>query len=207
MLQLFFVLLARLSLTFPKAPSSSGMTLAALIMIGMLAALVYMGWNVVKAFQGKSLAPAPGWSNLAIPILSVVGLGVALYLTLVETTSIPVVCGPIGDCNTVQQSTYARVFGVIPVGVLGALGYLAILAAWAWIKLRKDRLAGYAPLAIFGMGVFGTLFSVYLTYLELFVIRAVCIWCLSSAVIMTLLMLVSLPAATQWLSAPEEEDL
>ena len=184
----------------------NGMSLAWIIMVGMLVALVYTGWQVTRSFQGKPFPPAPKWFNLAIPILSLVGLGVALYLTLIESTSIPAVCGPIGDCNTVQQSSYARLFGVIPVGLLGAVGYLAILAAWAWQKARKDGLAGYVPLALFGMSLFGTLFSVYLTYLELFVIRAVCIWCLSSAVIITLLMLVSLPAASLWLAASEEED-
>jgi uncharacterized membrane protein len=54
------------------------------------------------------------------------------------------------------------------------------------------------------MALFGTVFSIYLTYLELFVIKAVCIWCLSSAVIMALLMLLTLPAATQWLAVSDQ---
>jgi len=191
---------------YPEAPKSSGMTLAAIILLGMFAALIFTGWMVMRVFQGQAVPPSPGWFNLAILVLSLAGLGVALYLTLIEATSIPAICGPIGDCNTVQQSPYARLLGVIPVGLLGVLGYLAILAAWALRKFRSGRLADYSPIAIFGMGIFGTLYSVYLTYLELFVIKAVCIWCLSSAVIMTLLMLVSLPAAVQWLAASEEED-
>ena len=52
----------------------------------------------------------------------------------------------------------------------------------------------------------GLVFSIYLTYLELFVIHAVCIWCLSSAVIMALLMLLTLPAATQWVAVSDEEE-
>jgi uncharacterized membrane protein len=59
---------------------------------------------------------------------------------------------------------------------------------------------------MFGMAVFGVLYSFYLTYLELFVIRAVCIWCLSSAAIITLLMLLSLGPASKWLAAMDEED-
>jgi len=192
--------------TAPKASSSNGLTLAALIMVGMLSALVVTGWVVARAFQGQPLTSKASWFNLAIPILAVIGLGVAIYLMVIEITSIPAICGPIGDCNTVQQSPYSRVFGVLPVGVLGALGYLGVLAAWLWGRFSSGKLAAFMPLAIFGMGIFGTLFSVYLTYLELFVIKAVCIWCLSSAVIITLLMLVSLPAASQWLAASEEDD-
>jgi uncharacterized membrane protein len=197
---------ASLSESSSKASSSNGLTLAAGMMVGMLASLVVAGWVVAKAFQGQPLTSKASWFNLAIPVLAVIGLGVAIYLTVIEITSIPAICGPIGDCNTVQQSPYSRVFGVIPVGVLGALGYLGILAAWLWGKFTSGKLAAFMPLAIFGMGIFGTLFSVYLTYLELFVIKAVCIWCLSSAVIITLLMLVSLPAASQWLAASEEDD-
>jgi len=190
----------------PKASSSSGLTLAAIIMVGMLISLVFTGWVLARAFQGQPLTSGSGWFHLAIPVLAVIGLGVAIYLTVIEVTSIPAICGPIGDCNTVQQSPYSRVFGLIPVGVLGALGYLGILGAWLWGKFSSGKMAAYMPLAIFGMGIFGTLFSVYLTYLELFVIKAVCIWCLSSAVIITLLMLVSLPSASQWLAASEEDD-
>jgi uncharacterized membrane protein len=200
------VLISLLSIFQPKASSSSGLTLAAILMVGMLVSLGITGWVVARAFQGHSLLLMPGWLNWAIPILAIIGLGVSTYLIVIETTSIPAVCGPIGDCNTVQQSPYSHVFGFIPVGLLGALGYLGILAAWLLGKFSAGKLADYMPLAIFGMGIFGTFFSVYLTYLELFVIKAVCIWCLSSAVIITLLMLVSLPAASRWLAASEEED-
>ena len=132
-----------------------------------------------------------------MPVLALVGLGVALYLAYVETQAVPAVCGPVGDCNAVQRSPYARLFGVLPIGVLGTVGYLVILAAWLWGRLRSDRLAAYMPLILFSMSLFGVLFSVYLTYLEPFVIRAVCVWCLTSAVIVTLLMLFSASPALQ----------
>jgi len=102
-----------------------------------------------------------------------------------------------GDCNAVQSSEYARLFGILPVGVLGVIGYLLILAAWATPQLQRNRLAAYMPLAVFGMALFGVFFSLYLTYLEPFVIRAVCMWCVTSAVIMTLLLLLSLKPALQ----------
>jgi uncharacterized membrane protein len=175
----------------------NGFGLAVAIMAGMIAALFYTGVTVVRGPGGNTPLRSPAWPELAIPLLALAGLGVAGYLAYVETQAVPAVCGPVGDCNAVQNSPYARLFGVLPVGVLGAAGYVAILAVWLWGRLRSDRLAGYTPLALLGIAVFGVLFSLYLTYLEPFVIRAVCAWCLTSAVIITLLMLLSLKPALQ----------
>jgi uncharacterized membrane protein len=180
------------------------MTLAALIEIGLLLALIFSGVVLARAWQGKTIRLDPRL-ELAIPLLSLLGLGVAIYLTYVETTQAVAVCGPVGDCNSVQNSPYAKLFGVLPVGLLGAGGYLIILAAWAWGRWREDVLADYVPPAILGMSVFGTLFSVYLTYLELFVIKAACIWCLSSAALIALIMLASLPRAASWIASTEDE--
>lgn len=203
---MFFVLSKFLLKTiFSSEMQWNGLALGAVIMIGMLAALVFTSWMLARAFQDKPILRAPAWYDRAIPFLALAGIGVALYLTVIEATAIPAICGPVGDCNAVQQSPYAWLFGVLPVGLLGIIGFLAILVVWIWQKVRKDKIAGLAPLALFGMAVFGTLFSVYLTYLELFVIHAVCIWCLSSAVLITLIMLVSLPAASRWLAALEED--
>lgn len=189
------------------AGQSSGSELAAVVMIGMVAALIYTGVVFVRAWLGRSgnAASPPAWIDALIPGLVIAGLGVAGYLTHVETQAVPAVCGPVGDCNAVQASPYAKLFGVLPVGVLGLIGYVAILAAWLWGRFRSDRLADYAPLGVLGMTAFGVLFSVYLTYLELFVIYAVCMWCLASAVIMTLLMLLATPEAMASF-APEEAE-
>ena len=184
---------------------SNGMALAWATIIGMFAALLVVGIFVVRAFQGRPL-PLAAWVEWSIPFLAIAGLGVALYLTYVETTSARAICGPIGDCNAVQQSPYAKLFGILPVGLLGAFGYVAILLAWLYRRFRRDRLAHLAGPALFGMGLFGTLFSIYLTYLEIFVIKAVCIWCISSAILITLLMLAGLPPLTQWLAAADEEE-
>jgi uncharacterized membrane protein len=127
--------------------------------------------------------------------VALVGLGVAGYLTYVETQSVEAICGPVGDCNAVQSSSYARVFGILPVGILGLLGYAAILIAWTIQKVRDDRWADYARLGMLGMALFGTLYSIYLTYVEIWVIEAVCIWCLSSAVLIAVLMLLSIQPA------------
>jgi uncharacterized membrane protein len=107
-----------------------------------------------------------------------------------KTQSVQAVCSPVGDCNAVQSGPYARLLGVLPTGVLGAAGYILILAAWAWKWFRAGRLADCASRAIFATAFFGTLFSLYL---KPFVIKAVCVWCLASAVLITLLLLVNVP--------------
>jgi uncharacterized membrane protein len=95
------------------------------------------------------------------------------------------------------------VLGVMPAGLLGVLGYLGIVAAWLWGRFREDKLARFTPVVIHGMTLSGVLFSIYLTYLEPFVIRAVCLWCLSSSVIITLLFLLSLRPMLQALETKE----
>jgi uncharacterized membrane protein len=115
------------------------------------------------------------------------------------------VCGPVGNCNAVQSSPYAKLFGFLPVGLLGAAGYVAILLAWLVSRRPESALGAMAPLALLGMAAFGVLFSLYLTYLELFVINAVCIWCLSSAVLMSLVLFLSVGPALEALQTEELE--
>jgi uncharacterized membrane protein/thiol-disulfide isomerase/thioredoxin len=199
---------------------SNGFTLAVVVMVGMVAALVYGGLYLrrglqrlqnpkrtarrkQKAAQSVSLER---WRTPAILALCLVGLGVAAYLAYVETQAVQAVCGPVGDCNAVQSSPYARLFGVLPIGVLGLAGYLLILAAWVVTRLKRNQLATYMPIVVFGLAFFGVLFSLYLTYLEPFVIRAVCMWCISSAVIMTLLMLLRLRPALLAIIALKESN-
>ena len=128
----------------------------------------------------------------AIPLLCIIGLGVAGYLSYVEVAQVEAICGPVGDCNAVQQSVYARLFGVLPIGALGMAGYVAILAAWAASRYGEEKITNLAAIATLGMTTFGILFSIYLTFLEPFVIGATCAWCLTSAVIMTILFWLSL---------------
>jgi len=135
-----------------------------------------------------------------------IGMGVAIYLTYIEITSTEAICGPVGNCNAVNSSPYAKLFGILPVGLLGVGGYISILAVWLWRRFRSDRLADSMLVLLFGLTLFGTLFSIYLTYLELYVILAVCMWCVSSAVIMTILMLLSINPALQEIAETEEDN-
>ena len=117
--------------------------------------------------------------RLAAIVLALVGLGVAAYLTYIHYEGIKPVCGLGGNCEKVQSSEWSKLAGV-PVAVLGLVGYAAILAT-LFIDREEALIAG----AIFSLAGFG--FSAYLTYRELFSIDAICPWCVSSAVIMTLL--------------------
>jgi uncharacterized membrane protein/thiol-disulfide isomerase/thioredoxin len=188
----------------PQDPSVAtafpeGGALAAAVLGGMVLALGFALLRVVAARESLfSLArPLPARArSWAVPILAVVGLGVSLYLAYVEIGHVEAVCGPVGECNIVQTSQYASILG-IPVAVLGVLNYVAILALWAVQSLSTGRWADLAGRALIVLTIIGVLFSVYLTLLELFVIRAVCAWCLSSAVITTLIMLLVLLPVTQ----------
>ena len=167
-----------------------GNLLAIVVMMGMILAVILS----FAVLPNISTAKNRTRLDVLIPLLALIGLGVAGYLTYVETTQVMAICGPVGDCNTVQQSPYARLFGFLPIGALGLAGYLAILAAWPAYYYRQDSWKNLASMALFAMTFFGTLFSIYLTFLEPFVIGATCAWCLSSSIIMTALYLLTLPA-------------
>lgn len=117
-------------------------------------------------------------------VVALLGVAVAGYLTYVHYAGLEPVCAGGGHgCERVQASSYAELAG-IPVAVLGFGGYVAIAAALLYPG-ERGRLAA-AGLAITGFG-----FSAYLTYLELFVIDAICQWCVASAVLLTLLMVLT----------------
>ena len=111
--------------------------------------------------------------------VALAGLGIAGYLTLVHYTGGSPVCGIAHGCATVQASEYAELAGV-PVALLGLLGYLAILAA-----LALDGEGARTVAAGIALGGFG--FSAWLTYVEVVRLEAICVWCVGSAVCMTLL--------------------
>lgn len=132
--------------------------------------------------------------RLAAAVLALIGLGIATYLTILHyEDSIPVCVGGGGGCEKVQTSDFAELAGV-PVALIGVLGYAAVLISLA-IPGDNGRFAG-ALLGVVGFG-----FSVYLTYLELFEIEAICQWCVASAVVMTILSIVLM---ARFLTAPAE---
>ena len=111
--------------------------------------------------------------------VGIAGLGIAAYLTIVHYAGGAPVCAIAHGCATVQKSTYAELLGV-PVALLGLLGYVGILAA-----LARDGEQGRTAAAFLSLAGFG--FSAWLTYVEVARLDAICIWCVASAICMTLL--------------------
>jgi len=172
-----------------------GNGLAIVVLVGMLVS-VYQVVSRVRSYRNRprslrNKAVEQGTAYLghwAIPLLALAGLLISGYLTAVGTGSAEAFCGPVGDCDAVQESQYARLFGVIPVGVVGILGFGVILIAWAIAKFGGEQSADRAANLLLPLTVGGTLFAIYLTFLEPFVIGATCSWCLISAILMTALM-------------------
>lgn len=162
-------------------PDPVGMFVAAMVLLALLIAAGFALWRARQGLpQNGSIV-----TSVLVPLLAITGLGVAGYLAYVETQQVAAVCGPIGECNIVQSSSYARVFG-IPIAVLGVFSYVAILGLWLWQRLGSN--AGTARLSLLAVVFAGVLFSIYLTLVEIFIIRAVCAWCLTSAIVMALLL-------------------
>jgi uncharacterized membrane protein len=170
------------SLSEKLARDPIGNGLAIIVLIGMIIVVL------LTFVRFKQNIKNPQSLGQAWVVLCLLGLAVAGYMVYIDMAQVAAVCGPVGDCNTVQQSEYAHLFGVIPVSVLGVIGYLAILLAWGIGHYGSGKLAYQGRLALFFLALSGTLFSIYLTFLEPFVIGATCAWCLASAIIMTVLL-------------------
>jgi len=165
-----------------------GNTLAIVALVSMVCVVALTVYRLNK----KAIIPVSGW--WAIPLLAVAGLGIMIYLTSIPETTI---CYPNGACQIIQQSEYGEILGV-SVGLWGALGYLAILVTWSASLLGSSRLLSIVPWALLALTLLGVLFSLYFTFLEPFVIGATCPWCLTSAILMTILF---------WLSAETVQSL
>lgn len=128
---------------------------------------------------------------MAIAVLSMVGLFVSLYL-LGHSLGLtgPLICG-IGECGTVQASKWARI-GPLPVSALGVGGYLAMLGVALWGLQPSGQRAPAVSWLLLGMSSVALAYSAWLTWLEAFVIRAWCLWCVTSAILVTFIFLAAL---------------
>lgn len=117
-------------------------------------------------------------SGSILVILAVLGIAIAGYLAATKLSGEIPVCGPLRGCETVNTSEYSEIMGV-PVALFGVAYSVVALVASAFWWWAGDRRALYL---LYGMGLLGLLAVAYLTYLELFVIGAVCVWCVSYAV-------------------------
>lgn len=128
--------------------------------------------------------------NISI-MLAILGLCVAIYMTVYKLTSNNAMCLGSGDCSTVNSSPYSEVYG-IPVAFVGVLGYASILILLYLEKKPIKLFEAYNLYGQFGIGLSGFIFTLYLVYLEFFVIKALCPFCLTSQVAMTIIFLITL---------------
>ena len=129
--------------------------------------------------------------RMIVAALALAGIFVALYLTLYKIGVIGELSCSIGSCETVNTSRWSRFLG-LPVAAWGLLFYLDVFAValiGTFPRFEDERVISIVLVAEAAVGV---LFSAWLTYLELGVIHAICIWCVTSAVIVTLTFFVSL---------------
>jgi uncharacterized membrane protein len=125
-------------------------------------------------------APAEPTLRRATVAIAAIGIGVATYIAIADASGgAPTCLAGGGGCETVASSSYSHLAG-INVAVFGIVGYVLLLGA-ALARGDIGRFSGF----VFSLVGFG--FSVYLTYLELFTIHAICQWCVGSAVLMTAL--------------------
>jgi len=125
-----------------------------------------------------------------IALLAIGGMAVSSYLAYGNIGDESLFCELGHGCDTVKDSEYSAIFGV-PVALLGVLMYIAIFATAVAGVWRPESLRDLSSLGVFGMGLFGTIYSAYLTWLELYRIDAVCMWCTISAVLLTGILLIS----------------
>jgi len=128
--------------------------------------------------------PAEGSLRKAGTFVATLGIGVATYIAIAQSDGgSPVCLAGGGGCETVAKSSHSELAG-ISVAAIGIIGYVLLLGA-ALLRGDVARLAG------FGLSLVGFGFSLYLTVLELFVIDAICQWCVASAILMTMLFAVN----------------
>lgn len=118
--------------------------------------------------------------------LALLGIVISGYLSYINLSGGAAICGGLGDCATVHASPYARLGG-IPVSVLGLASYAAIMCLLVVRERLREGTAYLALLGVLSITVAGTVFSAYLTFLELNVIHALCPWCVASAAVIVLM--------------------
>ncbi|MBO0776021.1 MAG: vitamin K epoxide reductase family protein [Actinobacteria bacterium] len=144
-------------------------------------------------------AGPPAWFRWTTLALSLIGLGVSIYLTYTHLTESAVAaCPDTGaiNCTKVTTSPQSMVFGIFPVAELGLAFYVfmvAVTSPWgwraSWPAVRWARLIGV---------IIGMIFVLYLVYAELFMVNAICLWCTSVHVVTFLLFVLTMFSAAAW---------
>lgn len=129
------------------------------------------------------------WLYRASIALVIIGLAVSIYMTIYKISGNDGMCLGSGDCSTVNASRFSEVNG-IPVAVFGIIGYAAILFVHIF-ETRNEFFRKNGTLLIFGMGLTGFLFTLWLVYVELELLNAICPFCVTSQVAMTIIFIIA----------------
>lgn len=122
-------------------------------------------------------------------LFSIIGLLVASYLIYIKYNPASALCLAAGGCEVVNTSVYSAIRGV-PIAALGALSYLILLVALLF-ETRNDLVGEWGVLVEFGLALVGTMYSAYLTYIEIAVLHRICPYCVTSAIMMTAILVIS----------------
>ncbi|MGQ9573152.1 MAG: vitamin K epoxide reductase family protein [Dehalococcoidia bacterium] len=128
---------------------------------------------------------------VALAVLAIAGMGVAAYLTYSHYADQPIACAGLSGCEAVQNSEYSEMAG-IPVALLGVLFCAGLLGLVLGRAARLPLTGEWGSLVAFSMTSVGVAFAAYLTYIELFVVEDICIWCTSFAGIVAVAWLIAL---------------
>jgi len=139
-------------------------------------------------------------------IMTIIGAGISIYLAYVKLSDGEAICLATGniDCHSVQTSSYSEILG-IPISLLGLGAYIAMLGIFA-LEDRIQFLADYGLTMLFSMTLFGTVYSGYLSYVEGFVLKKWCLWCVASALLMLGLFILSTTRLMRSFGDFEDED-
>jgi len=123
-------------------------------------------------------------------VFAIIGLADSAYLAWLKMSGGLAACGGIGDCESVNASIYSQING-IPIALLGAGAYIAILV-FLFLESRDDFIGDGSPMIVFGLSLTGTLYSIYLTYIEIAVLKAICPYCVVSAIAILIIFVISI---------------
>lgn len=121
--------------------------------------------------------------------LSLFGLLVSIYMTIYSITANDNMCLGSGDCSIINASRYSKING-IPVALIGVIGYAAIVGLH-WLERRNDFFKTNGSMILFGISLIGFLFTLWLVYIEIAVLKAYCPFCIASQVTMTIVFILT----------------
>ncbi|PJF43717.1 MAG: hypothetical protein CUN55_07675 [Phototrophicales bacterium] len=145
------------------------------------------------------------WLRRFAILAALIGVGISLYLTYVKLSDTEVICAETStiDCSSVQNSAYAEIAG-IPITILGLLGY-GFIGVCLLLQNRIQLLQDFGHALLFSVTLFGFIYSLFLTYVEGFILEKWCLWCVASALTMTSLFIASSARLVYAMQSIDEE--